>query len=918
MKLIRHLTWRNMIKSRSRTLVTVLGIILSAAMFTAVATMGVSLRSYLIDTELASSGDFFIQYDYGTMEDLKGLQQEKSVSKLGTVKTLGYTTFQQDTLYGPQEETVIIGAGNPEFFEMVPLNVRDGRLPQNSSEIIITQNVYESLKESGLPCQIGAPLKLDAFMDYEDTRVDLPTSEHRWEKTYTIVGITDYYQFLNDHTLYLSSILTVDDGSQTPLWSRFYAKTNPPKAALDLETRAYGLSWSVNQNLLNLYGASKYETLNDVIMHFGAALMLIILVGSVSLIYNAFSISVSERTKQFGLLSSVGATRKQIRRSVFTEALYLSAAGIPLGIFFGYAGIAVTLHLTHGLLEEVMVRGEEYGIRIRAVPSFPAFAVAGVVALVSVLISAWIPARRATRITPISAIRQNEEYKIPRRGIRAGKLSQKLFGIPAALARKYYTVNRRKYRATVISLTISMVLFVSASSFVQQLNTAAMQNSNVENFDFSIYIHSPEQIERIRSHPAVKRSVQIEHEVYHTFIPEDAYTDGYRNAWNEINSNDNRLNITDKSLDVYFLEDDVFRDYLSKHHIDPGPYFDAEMPTALIPDAQLTLYTRDESGREDRIRYTEPVLRGAVDSVQLMPGILPTEITDQLIPQGSSYHMDRKMEDGMLIHTLSLEEYDEEDATYRTTEFHVAVVPGQQEGVWEYHLKDPETGAIAPEVMTTETLPIPEICIGAAVTETPFGVDRPENPGRITLVLPMSAMKTEPVMPEMAVSVSDYNSFCEFVKTEEYQYMDYLESQMWYRNYITMIQVFSYGFIVLISLICICNVFNTISTNIALRRKDFGMLRSVGMKNREINRMMAFECMQYGLKSLLWGIPLSVAVSFLIGQIGSLRYDAAFSVPVSAIVIAASCIFLTVFITMLYAVSRLKKQNPIEAIRCDC
>ncbi len=190
MKLIRHLTWRNMIKSRSRTLVTVLGIILSAAMFTAVATMGVSLRSYLIDTELASSGDFFIQYDYGTMEDLKGLQQEKSVSKLGTVKTLGYTTFQQDTLYGPQEETVIIGAGNPEFFEMVPLNVRDGRLPQNSSEIIITQNVYESLKESGLPCQIGAPLKLDAFMDYEDTRVDLPTSESRWEKTYTMESRT--------------------------------------------------------------------------------------------------------------------------------------------------------------------------------------------------------------------------------------------------------------------------------------------------------------------------------------------------------------------------------------------------------------------------------------------------------------------------------------------------------------------------------------------------------------------------------------------------------------------------------------------------------------------------------------------------------------------------------------------------------
>lgn len=918
MKLIRHLTWRNMRQSRSRTIVTVLGIILSAAMFTAVTTMGVSLHSYLVRTEVAATGDFFIQYNYGTMEDLEKLQQEKAVSKLGTVKTLGYTTFTQDSEESHREETLIIGAGNPEFFEMVPVHLRDGRLPQTSSEIIITKSVYELLKESGQPCEIGESLNLDLAVQYENDKLELPTSGAPYEKTYTIVGITDYNQHFDDYTLHLSSILTVDDGSQPALWGRFFVKTNPPKAVRDLEQKPYGSTWSVHQRLLNLYGDSKYTTLNDVMIDFATVLMVIILVGSVSLIYNAFSISVSERTKQFGLLASVGATRKQIRRSVYTEALYLSAAGIPLGILFGYVGIAVTLHLTHGILDDLLFGGGEYGVTIRAIPSFLAFAVAGIVALVTVLISSWIPAHRATKITPISAIRQTQEFKVPKHGIRAGKFSQKLFGIPAALARKYYTVNKRKYRATIISLTISILLFVSASSFVQQLNSAAIQNSNIENFDFMVSVNTPEEIEQIRSHPAVKQSVRLEEEFYQSVLPEDAFTEGYRKAWHEINQvNGNRWDIKEKNIEIHYLEDDAFRAFLEKHHIDPKPYFDTDVPLALVPDAQLTLYTTGESEREDRTRYIEQILSENVDTISLMPRGLPTQVLDQIVPQGASYNWEEEWKDGKLVHKLTIETFSEEDETWTDAVFHVAVLPGQQEGDWEYHLLDPETGTPGSEPIAVETSPMPKVRIGAAVPESPFGVRRMDSPKSISLILPMSAKTTEPVRPEIAVSVSDYNGFLDFLKTENFSYLNYLESQMQYRNYITMIRVFSYGFIILISLICVCNVFNTISTNIALRRKDFGMLRSVGMKGREINRMMAFECLQYGLKSLLWGIPLSIAASFVIGRVGNMSYESSFTIPVSAIVIAAGCIFLTVFITMFYAVSKLKKQNPIEAIRCE-
>lgn len=912
MKLIRHLTWRNMRQSRSRTLVTVLGIILSAAMFTAVTTMGVSLHSYLLRTEVANSGDFFIQYNYGTMEDLELLQQEEAVSKLGTVKTLGYTTFSRDSEYGQQEETLIVGAGNPEFFEMVPLHLEDGRLPQNDSEIIITRNVYEFLKNSGLPCEIGASLHLNIAVSYEDDDFDLPSFGTPYEKNYTIVGITDYVQYFDDNMLNLSSILTVDNGSQPALWGRFFVKTDPASAAYDLEEQAYGSTWSVNQDLLELYGVSKYASVNDLIISFAMILIVIILVGSVSLIYNAFSISVSERTKQFGLLSSVGATKKQIRKCVFTEALYLSAAGIPLGIFCGYVGIAVTLHLTHGLIDDLLLGAAENGIYIKAVPSFPAFAVAGVVALVTVVISAWIPAHRATKITPISAIRQTEEYQIPKRGIRAGKFSQKLFGVPAALARKYYTVNKRKYRATIISLTISIVLFVSASCFVQQLNLTAEEQANTDNFDFDISVKSQEQIDKLRSHPALKDSSLVFHDEAQAVIPEEAFTDGYRKAWQSMTEFYHYdTPISSKRVRIEYLEDDILRTFLTNQGIDPVPYLNADNPKALVTTTQFNIYRFKDNGRpEDRERLTEQILKDSIESITLMPSYLPDGVIQRLgesvFPQGAS------VVDGTMIQSVMIQK-ESEDGTLEDLYFQFEVRPMEDGKHFGYYFLDPESGKPEAEPTDIVSMDRSQLAIGESIRQLPMGVRQNVDSDFITVILPLSAANFDQEYVSLMATTSDYNAFLDFLKEEDFPYVDYLDSQMQYRDYITMIRVFSYGFIILISLICICNVFNTISTNIALRRKDFGMLRSIGMKDREINRMMAFECMQYGLKSMLWGVPLSIVASYAISRVG----ETSFEFPVGALVIAAGCIFLTVFITMFYAVSKLKKQNPIEAIRCE-
>ena len=144
---------------------------------------------------------------------------------------------------------------------------------------------------------------------------------------------------------------------------------------------------------------------------------------------------------------------------------------------------------------------------------------------------------------------------------------------------------------------------------------------------------------------------------------------------------------------------------------------------------------------------------------------------------------------------------------------------------------------------------------------------------------------------------------------------DYAEAEEENRNIVTLIQVFAYGFIILISLIAAANVFNTISTNISLRRREFAMLKSVGMTSKGFNRMMNFECLLYGSLALLYGLPASAGVTYLIYMAMAAGYDAGFRLPWTAIGIAVLSVFLVVFVTMMYSMSKIKKDNPIDALK---
>lgn len=930
MNILNKVTWQAMWKNKTRTIVTIIGIILSAAMFTAVTTLGVSLVSYLIDIAVYNDGDYFIRYDFGTDSDIAGIYQEEAVDKVGDLKALGYTTRTLEQENRTIEETYVVAAGDADFYDMVSVRLEEGRLPENSSEIVVTGNFCAYLQEADLPCGVGDTVTMtvvpEYVPEYNEVSVELPADGKAFTKEYTIVGISEMFYKLDDFTLELSYLLTfADDDVEPTLWHRIYVKTDPPKAVYNLQGKPYGPVQLTNSGMLNLYGASKYENYNHLIYSLCAVLITIIMLGSISLIYNAFSISVSERTKQFGLLSSIGAAKRQLRRSVYFEAMSLCLIGIPIGIICGYLGIAVTLHFTADLITGLLAGSQESGIVLHAAASVPAFICAGIVAAVTVFLSAFIPAKRATRIAPIAAIRQTQDYQIPKNGVKSGRLTAKIWGLPGLMAQKYYSVSKHKYRATVISLAVSVILFITSCGFTQVLQDTANTNANTCNYDLYVYYASGEELAQIRNHSAVKKSALRTSQQFITVTPDSIFTEAYLEACNIYNEATGYADDpTSKNVNIYYLEDDVLRSYLEEQHIDPEPYFDVQNPTALVMSNKVIVYKQNENISERKI-YETDVFNENADFLLLYTRFAPAALSDYLRQIPSNYYWENGSYQGycMTIYrfTDALDESVYESTPYLQPDgsLYVVTIPQSNEtGTYTYafYFYDPVTDSLAEEpiaVSTNYMIP-PVVKIGATVNDLPFGISDHTESETISLVMPLSMVNSE---ADLFLSISDYEAITGYLDAHDLYYGDLLKSQMQYRNMVTMVSVFSYGFIILISLVCVCNVFNTISTNIALRRRDFGMLRSIGMQAKELDRMMIFECLRYGMRALAIGLPLAILATYgihtLTGNIGTSTYQ----LPIIPIFIAVACVFIVVFITMLYALSKLKKDNPIEAIRME-
>lgn len=891
-------------------------------MFAAVATLGVSLLQYLVDITIYNTGDYFIRFDDATPEQVEEIKNREEISQLGMTKTLGYVNVGTQE----QNQSYILSAVDEDAFAMRPIHLESGRLPEKSGEIAVPAHSLWYLRAMGMQGKLGEQLSVDVEPRYEDEHYyehmpEFPIEDiPNFTRSYVIVGIVENESSrLSDWSMEAMNFITADDETHPFHWARLFAKTADPMDAYTLESASLATICSVNTELLNYYGASKYTNINEMIYTVCAVLMVIILACSVSLIYNAFSISLTERAKDFGLLSSVGATKKQLRRSVYFEALALSIIGVPLGILCGYFGIAVTLYLTGDLITGLLAGSLQSGVIFRAVPSLPAFGCAGVVAVVTVLISAWLPLKKAMKLDPISSIRQNGDYQIPKK-LRSGSITGKFFGVPGLMSAKYYSVSRKKYRSTVISLTLSVIIFLTSVGFTGIFTELAGENSNTSNYDFRIPT-TPERYEEIRNLDFVEESATVWHESYEGILTLGTYTAEHLQIMENLAATGLYVS-PGLSPNLYFLEDEHFRTYLQEQGIDPEAYFQGDIPRAVCLRSKGTLYIDHEDGTFDRVTMTAPVFETVPAVIDVYSSQLSSRLIELIFSFGGGLDFQYSDWNGHLIQTFTL--YDAEvppeyPANADGTISFIRIPRTTEDGniVEDFHYFSLDTMTVGEYLLTEEDMPmLPDIEVLDQVDVLPFGVDGYSHCNSLMLILPESWL-FENCIDSLKVKTSDYHAMIAWLRSnlEEYEYQDLLESQIQYRNMMTMIHVFSYGFIILVSLICVCNVFNTISTNIALRRRDFGMLRSVGMQERQLRRMLGLECARYGVRSLLLGLPIGVGAGYGIYRLLDLGSGFPYRFPWLPVSAAVASVFVIVFITMFYAVSKLRKDNPIEAIR---
>ena len=725
-----------------------------------------------------------------------------------------------------------------------------------------------------------------------ETQVEIMSGErleNTEPRTYTVVGIYERPTF-EDYSAPGYTALTAADtksADQAPI--HCYFKLHKPAGVYDFMkemgyTQEY--RYAYNTKVLLYSGTAPFDSFLTAFYSLAAIIIALIVFGSVSLIYNAFSISVSERTRQFGLLSSVGATRKQLRRMVLFEALAVSIVGIPLGILVGIGGIGITLLLIGDKFFSIV----RVDIPMRLCVSWQAVVIAAVIALVTVLISAWIPSKRATGVSAVEAIRQSMDIKVSGRPVRTSKLAYKLFGLPGVLAGKHYKRNRKKYRTTVVSLFMSIVLFVSAAAFTDYMMESAEGGLASDQFDLiyaaesdaSAAMTPDELLDLLFSEQNVTGGTYTKKQFLQGDISREYVTAMFADRFSSFGTESE--DAAPKELGIsgylYFVADAEFNRLLEKYNLKEADYYDRDKPLGIALDRNIELDRRLEK------YVTLDTLKG----------------------------------DGCVIEGLY---YVEIDGYYRKD----SRIDENGNKVVLYQNRDNESDII--ELPYEESFAKYTLRSEKTIEEAPFFVSR-STPVAINMIYPYSML--ESVVPEAALNqfrnteyfLTSSNHTASFenlatVLTENglssRQLFDYAANAETNRNVVTIIRVFAYGFIVLISLIAVANVFNTISTNISLRRREFAMLKSVGMTQKGFRRMMNYECLLYGSKALLLGLPVSCGITYLIYRAVTTAYETSFHLPWAAIGIAVLSVFLVVFATMMYSMSKVKKDNPIDALK---
>ncbi|MCH1624845.1 ABC transporter permease [Ferdinandcohnia quinoae] len=857
MNIVNKLTIRHLKQNKRRTLVTIIGVIISVAMVTAVATLGTSFLELMQRQNIAKEGEWHVLYKDVNKEQLEAVKNDEATKKLVISSDIGYAMLD-----GSQNENkpyLFVKEYNTQGFKQFPIEVSEGRLPKSVNELLISEAIDKNAKVTykigdQLTIQVGKRIQensegQDTILDQsrplqtdDDGRTETlkktetrsftivgimkrPTWEPAWAPGYTILTYLDEKMIKANDTVNATVVLNKVNKSLFT-HAEELAKKNK------IESVAF------NNELLRYYGLTNNSSLRTTLYSLTAIIMAVIMIGSISLIYNAFAISVSERSRHLGMLSSVGATKKQKRNSVFFEGMVIGLISIPIGIICGLIGIGITFLFINTIIEGALGVTEKLTLSVTPL----SIIITCVISMLTIFISTYLPALKASRVSAIDAIRQTTDIKLTGKTVKTSTFIRKLFGIEAEIGLKNLKRNKRRYQATVFSLVISIILFLSVSFFTSNIKKSMELSQAGVNYDIQVSTQEENTLELFKS------IASLEDVAEYTWLKEISLT-----SWIDKKDIADELEIYDESS----LKDGKYQ------------YF-------------ITLTALDEKSLQ---KYAREI--------------------------GVDYHQltgDSGKQSAIIIDTIQYEDGDSGKFVERKA-IHTKVGKSLP-----LYYQDWETGA-------EDDLNKVEI---AALTDTfPMGVhsagvgglnvivseqvlkqlvkNQYQNDIHSYLYLKSSdPLKTQQKIEEMKGSIQVYNIYQQRQNEEQL---------------LLLMSVFVYGFIALITLISVANIFNTISTSISLRKREFAMLKSVGMTPKGFNKMINYESIFYGIKSLLFGLPISIIVMYLIHMALMNSFSFSFAIPWLNILYVITGVFVIVSIAMLYSSSKVKKENIIDGLK---
>lgn len=882
MKLLNKLTLKNLRLNKVRTIVTIVGIMLSAALITVVSGMALSGRQTMIDAQMVYGGNYDVALDIIDNSVIETARNNRNVENAFYKERLGYARTKNAD--GEICDYSVLAMSENTYGNCFKIDLIKGKFPTNSGEAVVTK-AFKT--QDGKDVKIGDKITLDVgvLTDKDGNVLDEEGIHNLLQKdfnkcsiidtvkrTYTVTGIierpktSELYDPSN-----LSMIYTVSDEKapieaiRTKHMNKLYIAYTPQSEGNYLQNTADILgfkaddmsnvisdeispedqqtsginAYEFNSILLSMKGYGSNDATNTVIFSLAVIIIIIVMLASVFVIRNSFAISITEKTSMYGMLASVGATKRQIRRNVLFEGFILGLIGIPLGILLGLGVNAILITILNSVLGDVL-SGAKF---VFVTPTIPIIC-AIVLSAVTIFLSSFFIALRASRIPPLVAIRGNKDIKVKNnKPYRTSKLTKKLFGVGGEIASKSLKRSRKKYRTTVISIVVSVAMFIAVSAFMDYGMTFTDHYYGNADYSYMVVGIDSKQAQTIEKMPEIENYLTVG--LQYGYVSADVPVNecGKNFLYDEPDGS--------KSFGAEFLEfeHDTFVQICRELELDYN-----KVKGGVLVYSQVTP-DNSESGNSSK----------------------PMKLFDKTAPTKFTVHGNDDEGNALITGKLKVSSVFDEIPKSADSVIGEGTILGQG-------LIIGEQGVISPQLGEH----------GCGITLYANTSDHTSLTNRI----------------ESMSGTGDSESYISI--------FDYEEIVRQFNAIMLIVGIFVYGFIGVISLIGLTNIFNTISTNMQLRSKEFASLKSIGMTKKEFNRMIRLESLMYGIKSLIIGIPLGVLGVFAIFSAFSRgNVPMSFVFPWKAILISIAVVFVAVWLIMKYSISKVNKQNIIETIRND-